>query len=281
MHENEAFVNFNGSAIRAGVCPEGATCMESAETLYRNCMFANSTYGVTLAQFNDYDHTFDGCHFQDHQIAINSFHGIVYVRNTRFERSNVTDIVTGTGDQANVHRSVSIGSKTFLQTPGSEFDCNVKVYNVAVFDFWGPAAIETDCPGPFVFLDSSFESRNKTDASIRAWFANGNPSLSVATIVAGNNVLNGKALSGDEGIGYENNSIKDLLLTSLPAAGKEPPMRITSETKFFRSNWPDVYTKVFDAVRDFGANCTAGDCTDAVGATISAAAGAGNNAAAY
>ena len=164
-----------------------------------------------------------------------------------------------------------------MQTPGSEYDCNVKVYNVAVFDFWGAAAIESDCPGPFVFLDSTFVARNQSDTAVRAWFANGNPSLSVATIVAGNNKLNGK----DAIIGHLNNSIKNLLLTPLPSTGKESPMVMTEHTHFFRSDWSDhVSPKIFDAVKDFGANFTA-DCTDAVAKTIAAAAAAGGNSMAY
>lgn len=51
-----------------------------------------NTTTFNFASFNNLDNHVIGCLFQDHQLAISSTHGNFYCMDTRFERSNITDI---------------------------------------------------------------------------------------------------------------------------------------------------------------------------------------------
>jgi len=62
LHINLALHSFTVAGIRAGFKPYGTA---SAEMLYENCFFANSTTGLQLLAANQYDNALTGCHFAD------------------------------------------------------------------------------------------------------------------------------------------------------------------------------------------------------------------------
>ena len=70
-HQHEAFLDFMGSGIRIGHDQVQAT----AKTTYVNCLFSNCESGLSLMQFNDYNHTVAGCEFRDCGCGINASAG--------------------------------------------------------------------------------------------------------------------------------------------------------------------------------------------------------------
>jgi len=67
--------------------------LETSEVLYENLVFANNGHGpgcgggcggIAILNFNDYDNTFDGCHFTDNSNGITTDKmANIYVRNSR------------------------------------------------------------------------------------------------------------------------------------------------------------------------------------------------------
>ena len=104
-HKNSKWVNFLTAGIRIGYNTTGHK-LETSEVLYENLVFANNGHGqgctaatpscggIAILYFNDYDNTIDGCHFSDNSRGIvTDKMANVYVRNSRFERSTIADIV--------------------------------------------------------------------------------------------------------------------------------------------------------------------------------------------
>jgi hypothetical protein len=78
------FRNFSEGGI--GVGKEEAK-NQSGEIWFRNCLFRDCGNGAAFLRYNDYNNFFDGCHFVDCKVGVNSQRGNFAVRNCSFERS--------------------------------------------------------------------------------------------------------------------------------------------------------------------------------------------------
>ena len=96
VHRLCAYINFKVAGFRVGgEHTADGEALTASEVQYQHLQFRNSFYGIYARVLNDLDNRVIGCHFQDHQLASSSRHGNFYCMDTRFERSNVTDIYNG------------------------------------------------------------------------------------------------------------------------------------------------------------------------------------------
>jgi hypothetical protein len=175
-HQDESFANFRVSGIQAGA----NQIMATAEVMYRNCLFQNCANGVSLLQYNQYDHDFDGCLFQDCGTAINCARGNVYVRDCNFERSKVTDMYLCPHSHS-VRRCTSVGSNQFIFVPNTYNGCEVTVEDCRVSGWTGRSgAIAFGARGPDTVFDCVFTNPPDRNPPIRLanWF-NGRQLISV------------------------------------------------------------------------------------------------------
>ena len=112
--------------------------LADSEVQWHHLQFTRSHYGILLNSFNDLDNFFHGCLFSDNQFGIASAHGNFYVYDTRFERSNISDVFNGgsacTG--CSLWRTVSVNSSMFslnggwcgLGVPTKLHDCRIHGY---------------------------------------------------------------------------------------------------------------------------------------------------------
>ena len=94
LHEHLSFTNLTWAGMMTA--EGGGTVSATAEVRINNCRFTNCHFAIYLKAFNDYDYAVSGCHFADNQVGIMAPHGNFDVRDSRFERSNVTDLYFGT-----------------------------------------------------------------------------------------------------------------------------------------------------------------------------------------
>ena len=117
LHRSESFHGFNISGIRVGGFNGFGEKMATAEVRYQNCHFASSRYGIMPQSYNDLDNLIEGCLFEDLEVGIQTMsHGNFYLRDSRFERSNSSDVVVS-ATSATIRRVVSINS-TMLADSG-------------------------------------------------------------------------------------------------------------------------------------------------------------------
>ena len=108
--------------------------LETAETVFDNCLFANCFRGMYIGEYNDYDFVFDGCEFRDCIEGIVDYYGCEYVRDCHFEHSRIADIVEHSCHGSAIWRCTSYRSAVFLDfsTPTGPYmmqDCNIDAWS--------------------------------------------------------------------------------------------------------------------------------------------------------
>lgn len=259
LHINLAFDAFTIAGIRAGEKPYGTA---SAEMLYQNCMFSNSTTGLQLLSANQYDNSLEGCLFADCGIGLDDQIGNFYLRNTRFERSTDVDIVASAHSNS-VRRVVSVNSSSFVRVQPTSASSELKIDDcrVARWTKSGPA-VTFGARGPLQVIDSSFtDAPAGTAAAIHM-------SESAARVV-----LSGSSAAG---VPLVSATQPSTVVMQVPSAARKsgPNKAISSETQFLKQTWAGP-SRVMDAFRDgHAAGDGATDDTAALQATIDAVAAA-------
>ena len=235
-----------------------------------------------------------GCVFSDNSYGIECIAGNYYVQNSRFQANNVTDALI-TAHSSSIRRSVSVGSAAFLlQTDNNAFGSAIKVVECLVSG-WGSAAAPSaailfQTRGPAMLIDSVFEApahaaspalalRNSTsrlpDAGLPGFGGQ------FAAVIVINATMRGAA--GPLLDGPSTALLGPHLYTAFPpgdAALAAQLAPLSTATQFFNPSWPQVPAgaRVFDAVRDFGADPAGREsgrqlqaCLDAAAAAAAAA----------
>ncbi|MGO9204273.1 MAG: glycosyl hydrolase family 28-related protein [Limisphaerales bacterium] len=257
-HQHEAYLNFTGSGIRAGHDQVQAT----AETTYVNCLFSNCESGLSLMQFNDYNHTLAGCEFRDCGCGINASAGPnFYVRDSHFERSRIVDVRARGEHSLSVRRCTSLTSRLFVEeatiAPLTIQDCQVSGWT-------NPSGAVRLGSGPVVLFDCVF-TRPPTR----------HPPIVVS---AGQHLVLSNNRSPDtEGLVKPGDSQH---ITEVPP-GRIGASLASPDRRFLQST-VRIPGKVFDAKRDFGAKGDGkADDTSAIQSAIDAAREHGDGAMAY
>ena len=331
-HQNNKFVNFLTAGIRIGHNRTDHK-LETSEVLFENSVFANigtqdsvvfnctrgvlNCAGVAIENFNDYDNTFDGCHFFNNSWGIaNGGMANVYVRNSRFDSNGRKfthrvgpavyvyeggDIALAKSAGNSVRRCVSVNSTRFVASPGSETGSPTSIEGNVIDSWRGHAAISGDLRGPYLLMDNAFTNGTSAVAPHDPYCRPdqldcGNPMsfqpwhMTTAWVLLAGNSINGEAADSADFLPCYDNQPKTR--TKAPTCTEQanvfkrdlqappaPPSSLTHTTRFLKSSWP-VPTSLVDA-RDHGCTGTEKDSTACVQATIDSAAAKGGGAAAY
>jgi hypothetical protein len=261
-HQFEAFLNFTGSGVRVGHNQAKAPAQATAETTLTHCLFQNCDRGIAVLTFNDYNFTMAGCDFLDCGTGVYGGKGSnFYVRDSHFERSQVTDVRAYAEHACSVRRCTSIGSRLFIEqnsiAPLTVQDCQVSGWT-------NPTGAVTLGGGPVIVFDCVFTNPPARHAPV--------------TLARGQRLVLSNNRSADtDGLVKPGSSDH---VTDVPA-GKLGGS-LTSARQRFRTENADVAGKVFDARRDFGAKADGKtDDAPAVQAAIEAARQHGKGAVAY
>ncbi len=258
-HEHEAFRNFTAFGIRVGHEQKVA----SAEILYHNCLFENCGTALAFLTFNDYDNTIDGCEFRNCGTGVLDNKGNFYARSCHFDGSRRADFVVGSEHGSSIRRCTSVGSRRFIDEPGTIAPLTVQDCHVAAWT--DPAGAVHLSGSPVLMFDCTFTRPPSDRPPVRL----ANPAQKL--------MLCNNRPAAIEG-----------LVQAAPAAKLYviPPGRLggviaSAEQRFLHDSAP-VPGRVFDAVRDFGAKADGkSDDTAAIQAAIDAAGRAGRRSVAY
>lgn len=264
VHQNEAFFNFTDTGIRVGYKQKVA----SAEMTYENLLFDNcARTGVSFLAWNDYDNTFSGCGFYNCGIAINVDKGNIYVRESHFENSSVSDFHLCTHSHS-IRRCTSLNSNMFITSHAGGGNQEVVVESCQVSGWKNKrGAIETRLRGPNLIFDTTFSNPPCDAPPIRM----GNGKYIEQLLITSNNFWKGCKAQIDPGVRSR--------MTEVPA-GKIPAVIKDPKLTFLADTWR-IPGKVFD-VKKFGAKGNGrADDTAAIKAAIAAAAKHGKDAIAY
>ncbi len=291
-YQHVAFLNLTGNGVSVGLPRHKAydrfEGLETAETIFDNCLFENCFRGMYIGEYNDYDFVFNGCEFRNCGYGIVNNYGCHYVRNCHFERSKIADIQEHGCHGSAIWRCSSYGSGLFLDysTPTAPYtmqDCNVDAWcdrRGAVLLNGAPIAIADCIIG------------NASTSLIPEDLRDGTPLWSVKIIckeaqrvILSDSTfsfkgkptpLTRKDLLGDCALGFDTGRVYDI-----PAGERSGCLIKSARQSFLKTSVP-MPGKIFDAKRDFGAK---GDGktsdTEAVQKTIDAARAEGKGTMAY
>eukprot|EP01052_Picozoa_sp_SAG31_P043097 SAG31_NODE_7073_length_1796_cov_1.256924_1_plen_478_part_00 len=213
-HQNNKFVNFLRAGIRIGYNrTDGVGKLETSEVLYENSIFANNGVsvnctantedtatpwvggcgGVVILNWNDYDNTFDGCHFFNNSYGIYTERMVnVYVRNSRFDSNaqsyayrhkrptptgfadhviqfSGADIFLSEAAGSSIRRCVSVNSGgAFVSSPYHTAVSPVTLEGNLIDRWKGPQAIDYSLRGPMMLLDVSISGPSPLVAQLKA-----------------------------------------------------------------------------------------------------------------
>ena len=263
-HQDEAFLNFRVAGIRVG----RSEILPNSEATYRNCLFQNCGSGIALLGYNEVNHNFSGCEFQDNGTAVNCINGNVKIRDCHFERSHVADVQLGPQSHS-VRRCTSVGSAQFIKTPGGGAGCLTTVEDCHV-DGWtsSQGAISLNVQGVNTVFDCSFTNPPDSKAPIRL----ANWGGWTQTIVASNNSAPASSSVIDLG---QNGHLTQLPAGTRGASLSDPNRSFLKSTEIVPTTVLDVKTR-FGAVGD-GYH----DDTAAIASALKAGQAMGGNAVVY
>ncbi len=292
-YQHVAFLNMSGNGVSVGVPRHmgfdgKANGLQTAETVFENCVFENCFRGMYIGNYNDYDYVFDGCEFRNCGYGIVDDYGCEYVRNCHFERSKIADILEHGCHGSAAWRCSSYGSGAFIDysTPTAPFmmqDCNIDAWS----DRRGAVLLNG---APFAISDCTIG--NPATSLVPEEFRDRIPIWSVKIIckeaqrvILSDSTyafkgqllpLTRKDVLGDCALGFDTGRVYDI-----PAGERSGCLIKSAKQSFLKTSVP-MPGKIFDAKRDFGAKGDGkADDTEAVQKTIDAARTQGKGAMAY
>ena len=263
-HQDEAFLNFLVAGVRVGY----QQTVPTSEMTYKNCLFKGCASGVVFLCWNDYNNNFEGCEFQDNGTAINCLEGNVYVSDCHFERSRTTDMLL-CSECHSVRRCTSVGSKQFINVPGSGSPCLVTAESCLVDGWTGnQGAMTFGMRGPNTIFDCSFTHPPDAKAPVRLTNYGGFPQI----LVVSNNSAPASTSVADLG--------QNGVLSTLPSGARGASL--TDPTRSFFKSSEAVPSATLDVKTSFGAKGDGyADDTLAITSALNAARAQGGNAVVY
>jgi hypothetical protein len=267
LFQDSAFVRFTYFAIFYP--PEGSPISDNldryaaAETVYQNCLFADSHVGVYSESFNDLNHTFTGCEFDRCITGIYFFHGNFYMRDTHFEGGDLNIWGRQPEHSCTLRRVTSVGAKRFLDFGSSVATLTMQDCHVA--DWSNPDGAIRMSVWAGLFMDNTFSNANVKGPVVD--FSN-----TQFHRIASNNKVEGLTTSF---FSRPPNELIEVPAENVRSNG------LTASQSFLRDT-AQIPGKVFDAKTDFGAVADGKtDDSAAIQKTIDAARAYGKNAIAY
>jgi hypothetical protein len=144
---------------------------------WRDCIFINCGTGLSATNYNDYMFNVDGCHFYDNAVGVSTGNGQALIRNSRFFRSTIADVVEPNDSRANsIRRCSSVGSRVLYEreskasTPTSRIPSFQDIY-VSGWTNTGHAILSTavgnNCYDPMIIFDCVFENGPSANPPIK------------------------------------------------------------------------------------------------------------------